>query len=54
MRRSSSTSIFQTRCTEEMDIFSRKVWISFRSGPKDTQSSPVSYTHLTLPTKLEV
>ena len=40
MRRSSSTSIFQTRCTEEMDIFSRKVWISFRSGPKDTQSSP--------------
>ena len=27
MRRSSSTSIFQTRCTEEMDIFSRKVWI---------------------------
>ena len=42
MRRSSSTSIFQTRCTEEMDIFSRKVWISFRSGPKDTQSSPGS------------
>ena len=30
------------RWTEEMDIFSRVVWISTRSGPKETQSSPGS------------
>ena len=32
----------QVRWTEEMDIFSRVVWISTRSGPKETQSSPGS------------
>ena len=39
---STPRSSFHVRCTEGMDIFSRGVWISSRSGPKDTQSSPGS------------
>ena len=42
MRFSVSTTMAYTRCTEDTDRDSRKVWISFRSGPKDTQSRPGS------------
>ena len=41
-RFSTSHTNAHTRCTEEMLIFSRGVWMSSRSGPMDTQSSPGS------------